>query len=178
MLLKGFFPGDPNFLSHLSPLEPIMLFFLGYISSLWLLQPSDHFGCFFCTLSSSDVQNCTHYSQCGVTIDLYKGSMIVAVLFSVLIQIVASMEFAFFTAAAHWVNIFIELSTTISRSPSRSVAAGSDPISVYEKLGLFVPVRITHSLTLNLICYFNTHSPSLREPFGGLCHPFCLNYPK
>lgn len=49
----------------------------------------------------------------------------------------SSMRFVFFPATAHWVDIFIQLSTITSRSPYRLVTARSDPISIYVKLDFF-----------------------------------------
>lgn len=40
------------------------------------------------------------YSKYGVTLDLYKDNIIVAILFSVSVLIMSSMEFAFFFAVS------------------------------------------------------------------------------
>ena len=123
----------------------------------------------------------THRNRpvCNRTIDLYEGRMILAVLFSIPFLIMPNMEFAFFTAAAHWVDIFIELSATIPKSLFCLVTASSDPIGLYLKLGFFAPTCIIlHLLTLNCICHLDAHSPSSERLFWSSSQSLCFNHLK
>lgn len=59
------------------------------------------------------------------------------ILLIILFLIIPNIEFAIFTAAQYWVNIFTELSTMASESVSWSVTSRLDSINVYVKLAVF-----------------------------------------
>lgn len=91
-----------------------------------------------------DNQKCKQYSRCGHTIDLYSGN-ILAVFYSILSLTTLSTEFVF--EFAHRVRIYIQLSTTISRSHSWFV--------IY-----YITVYVHHFILINT------------EPHLSFDHPF------
>lgn len=78
----------------------------------------------------SEVSHCGRHSQQSVHR--------IAALFLIQFIKTPGMEFALFTAAAHWIDVFIEPSTMTPISLSWLITDSSELISTYVKLGFFL----------------------------------------
>lgn len=137
----------PNFIGLLSC--PLLAIFLSRLKSPStqtpqpfvagkVLQPPNHLGCLLLYYSNSAISLRHHmrmqYCKRGCTITLYKD--ITTLAFSAFpnkpVQWVC-----LFTACAHWVNIFIKLSTTTTTFLFVLVSDSSKPIRICLNLGSF-----------------------------------------
>lgn len=83
----------------------------------------------------------------------------------------SSKYWHFWTAAMHWVGVFMELSVIIPNFPFWVVTFSSELITLFIKPRTLLPTYIiSHLSTLNFLCHFVTQSLSLTRPIYSSGH--------
>lgn len=121
-----------------------------------VLQPLNHpnYSSELCNTLIYDNQNCIRYSKWGCTINLYMGITVLWFIFSSFLNYPLLGIYFFFTAATHWLDVFIKVPTATLWYFSSSVSTSSYPI----------PMCITLDFT-ELTMLLPSH-PVWRKPLG------------